>query len=75
MNLAYYYIHFRIEWRSGGTTTGSWEHVTDEIYDLFPGLKEEVYLESLKNPFTGEQEEPPENIRKISISIWKQREL
>jgi len=75
MNLSQFYIHYRIEWRSGGTSTGSWDQSTDELSDIFNPLKQEIYEEFLKNPFTGDLEEPPENIRKISISIWKQREL
>jgi len=69
MNLIQYDFRFRIEWKNGGTSIGSWDYFTEDLKEIFDDLYKEVLIESLKDPVEDEITEPPENISRIHITI------
>lgn len=71
MNPARISIHYRIDWKNGGSTIGDWEYIAWELDEIFSELYQEVVIESLKDPLTGDLTESPENIRTIRINIRK----
>ena len=71
MSLIHYDFHFRIEWKNGGTSMGSWDYFTEDLKEIFDDLYKEVLIESLKDPIEDEITEPPENIKWIRINIRK----